>query len=213
MARKAHTKAKGAKNLSKELANKLTDAHIREAYLKIARIAEDPDKLLSAKQYLRAQSGEPGQEENPDRHDSIMLALGFENDHTVAMTVTKKYRGLAIELRRQMIKDLQCQTHTEKVLVDAVVSAYIRTLRFTEAFTAAMDNDNSLWPEKINFLNMVGKQLDRANRHLLSAYQTLIQLKQPPLKVQVKAKNAFIGQAQQFNVKQEEPTYEHIVTP
>ncbi len=27
-----------------------------------------------------------------------MLTLGFENDHTVAMTVSKKYRGLAIDV-------------------------------------------------------------------------------------------------------------------
>jgi hypothetical protein len=54
---------------------------------------------------------------------------------------------------------------------------------------------------------MIGKQLDRANRHLLAAYQVLVQLKRPPLQVNVKTKQAFFAQAQQFNAaKKEEPT-------
>lgn len=63
------------------------------------------------------------------------------------------------------------------------------------------------------YYSILSKELDRANRHFLSAYQTLIYLKQPPLKVQVKTTNAFIAQAQQFNANKEEPTYEPIVTP
>ena len=214
MAKKAHKKTKNIKRSSKKaLAEAWTDEEVREAYLKLVRFQEDPTKILSADLFMKARRGELTKEEDERQYERIMLTLGFENDHTVAMTVSKKYRGLAIELRRQMIKDLQCKTHTEKVLVDAVVNAYVRTLRYSEAMTAMIDFDNSLWPEKTSFLSMLGKELDRANRHLLAAYQTLIQLKQPPIKVQVKANHAFVGQAQQFNINKEEPSYEQIVTP
>lgn len=42
--------------------------------------------------------------------------------------------------------------------------------------------------------------LDRAQRQPTTAYQLLVQLKRPPLKVQVKAKTAFVAQNQQLNV-------------
>jgi hypothetical protein len=209
MAKKTKKGKRSSKRTSKKaLDNQWTDEEVREAYTKLVRFQEDPTKMLSTGPFMKSRRGELTKEQDKALYEKIIITLGFENDHTVAMTVSKKYRGLAIELRRQMIGDLQCKTHTEKVLVDAVVNAYIRTLRYSEAMTAMIDFDNSLWPEKTNFLSMIGKELDRANRHLLASYQMLIQLKQPPLKVQVKANNAFIGQAQQFNVdKKGVPAY------
>jgi len=55
-----------------------------------------------------------------------------------------------------------------------------------------------------NFLSIMSKDVDRANRHFITALETLKQFKQPQLKVNVKTKNAFIAEKQQFNNNQNE---------
>jgi len=45
----------------------------------------------------------------------------------------------------------------------------------------------------------MSKEVDRANRHFLSALQTLKEIKQPELKVNIKTNAAFFGEKQEFN--------------
>ena len=43
---------------------------------------------------------------------------------------------------------------------------------------------------------VMGKELDRANRHYLTAIQTLRMLKQPPMQLNIRANTAVVGQNQ-----------------
>lgn len=111
-----------------------------------------------------------------------------------------EYRPMAIELRRQLIKDFDCKTYSEKVLVDAIVSGYILTIGCARAFTLNVHREFMSAVANTHMATM-SKEIDRAQRQLTTAMQMLIQLKRPPLNVQIKAKTAFVAQSQQLNVK------------
>lgn len=155
-------------------------------------IPEAYDKLISGKKKPKSEG------EKRELMERAVYTLGFENDYVMVETMDDKYRGLAVEMRRQLIKDFDCKTYAEKVLVDTIVSGYVRTLRCAQSFNNGT-HDDFLSTYKNQHMAIMSKELDRAQRQLMAAYQILINLKRPPLKVQVKAKTAFIAQNQQLN--------------
>jgi len=115
-------------------------------------------------------------------------------------SIEDKYRGMILNLRRDLIKEYNCKTHSEKALADMIVSAYARYLSATKMLvnTVTMGHTN---PNLNNFISVTSKEVDRAYRHFITAFETLRQIKQPELKIKVQTKNAFIAQHQQFNNK------------
>jgi hypothetical protein len=62
-------------------------------------------------------------------------------------------------------------------------------------------NADGVSSEINGYCAVMSKELDRANRHYLSALATLKQLKSPPFQIQVRTQNAFVAQNQQINTK------------
>ncbi|MBI1833750.1 MAG: hypothetical protein HYR90_02900 [Candidatus Andersenbacteria bacterium] len=160
-------------------------------------IPEAYDKLISGKKKLESKG------EEKDLMERVAYTLGFENDYVLVETMDDKYRGMAIEMRRQLIKDFDCKTYAEKVLVDTIVSGYVRTIRCAKSFNNCTHTE-FLSSYKNQYMANVSKEMDRAQRQLMAAYQMLINLKRPPLQVNVKAQQAFVAQAQQFNAAKKE---------
>ena len=68
--------------------------------------------------------------------------------------------------------------------------------------------------ELFESMNVLSKEMDRANRQALTAFQTLVSLKQPPMKFQIKAEQAYLAQNQQFNVATKaKEANEEIISP
>ena len=148
-----------------------------------------------------------------DEATTAALTFGFDNDYVLVLAVSEHYRGLVVELRRKLIKDFDCKTHAEKALVDMAVSGYMRVLRASQAFTRCVEQGST--SNNLNqFMSTMSKEIDRAHRHFTTSYQMLVQLKQPPLNVHLKTKNAYVAQAQQFNMDKPEPKEdEEIINP
>ncbi|MDD2890862.1 MAG: hypothetical protein PHE49_09545 [bacterium] len=127
--------------------------------------------------------------------------LGFENDLSIMESVEDRYRGMMINLRRELIKEYDCKSYGEKALVDMAVSAYARNFTFNKRLLF-LDKIKTADNEINGFITALGKEIDRANRHFITALEVLRQFKQPELKVNVKTNNAFISQNQQFNNNQ-----------
>ena len=126
------------------------------------------------------------------------IDYGIENNLSMVESVEVRYRGLIINLRRELIKEYNCKTYSEKALVDMVIGAYARNLSLTKLLINSSGKDYTTALLN-NYISVMGKEVDRANRHFITALETLRQMKQPELKVNVKTKNAFIAQNQQFN--------------
>ena len=53
--------------------------------------------------------------------------------------------------------------------------------------------------EKMPYLGILSKELDRQNRNYLTAINTLIEMKSPNMTINLNSENTFLGQNQQFN--------------
>lgn len=177
-----------------------TFKEMHETLLNALGSAEDPRSLIP-KAYESIVTKKESPQKEGSTTEKTFLALAFENDHSLVETVDERYRGMTIQLRRQLIKDFNCTTYAEKVLVDAIVSGYMRNLKCARTFNGTV-GQGSTTAVLNGFLAIISKEMDRANRHMLVAYQTLVNLKKPPINVQVKAQNAFVAQNQQLNVGQ-----------
>lgn len=178
-----------------------TPSEIRERIIKSLRVDVDPELLLERAKKKNILGENFDKENNQELMREIVATFSFDNDYSLAEVTPNKYHGLSIELRRKLIKDFDCSTHAEKILVDLIASAYIRVLNTNEKMTTAIGNKQTC--KTLNdYLAILSKEIDRSNRHLITAFQTLTQLKRPPISVKVKTQNAFIAQAQQFNSKQ-----------
>lgn len=127
-----------------------------------------------------------------------VVALGLSTHLPIAETVNEEYRTFLIEMVNTIEKEYDCKTPSEKALAETVASSYVRVIQYSRELTKCT-REKSLSHEKNGYYGLVSKEVDRANRHFTTALMTLKQLKSPTLEVNVKAKNAFIGQNQQFN--------------
>src|SRR3989338_2167513 len=136
-----------------------------------------------------------------DDYRKGVVALGLLTHVPVAETVKEEYRTFLVEMVRGIECEYDCKTPSEKALAETIASAYVRTLdtsRELRARRSQIDNSFALG-QKTEYCKMLSTELDRANRHFTNPLLTLKQLKSPLLEVNVKAKNAFIAQNQQFN--------------
>ena len=137
-------------------------------------------------------------EEELELISQFNIDYGLENNLSMVEAVEVRYRGLVINLRRELIKEYDCKAYSAKALVDMIIGAYARNLSLTKRLINSSGKDYTTVILN-NYISAMGKEVDRANRHFITALETLRQMKQPELKVNVKAKNAFIAQNQQFN--------------
>jgi hypothetical protein len=76
---------------------------------------------------------------------------------------------------------------------------YWKILELTKKYNSVMLAWKTLTNERTKYLNMLWKELDRANRNYLFSLNNLIDIKKPQINLNIKTKNAFISNNQQFN--------------
>jgi len=133
-----------------------------------------------------------------DDFKEATFALGLSTHVPVAETVRDEYKTFLAEMTRDIEREYNCTTASEKALAEAIASSYVRTIQYSRALTECT-KEHTLSHEINGHYAMVSKELDRAHRHFTNALLTLVQLKSPKLELNIKAKNAFIAQNQQFN--------------
>lgn len=130
---------------------------------------------------------------------ALAFAFGIETGHVISSCVGETYQKLALEMKKKLEKEFNCQSISDKALVDLAVSAYIRNIRYTWKMDG---NQKYLGHEHDSYRNYLSREIDRSHRHYISAIETLRMIKQPSLKVNIKTNNAFVGEKQQFNNNQ-----------
>jgi len=163
-----------------------------------------PENILKefSKVFKGQQSGELDDQSRLLASQAILMA-NLDNQAILLHVTVKALRPFLMRFSSDLREEYQCQTASEKAMAQAAAEAYGRVMRLS------MDLNNNLSREEYSDLSLlrlklVGKELDRAERHFLTAIQTLKQLKSPQMNVKVSATNAFISEAQQFNNNQHE---------
>ena len=127
---------------------------------------------------------------------------GLEKGRWVANLSYSQYTAALSRMRKQISQEFDCHTSTEMMLADRIVACYWRVMRYETFFNRIIEKEGGGYeydPFKLDILREFAKGIDKADRQLQVNITTLRQLKQPPLNVQIKTKNAFIAENQQIN--------------
>ncbi len=119
----------------------------------------------------------------------------FENGMLLSETLKEEYRTFVIDLSRNIQKEYDCVTPSQRVTAESVACAYGRILQ-TSALISGYLGKDSVTDYGLKYLAIMSKELDRAHRHYTTTLQTLHMLKQPPLSVTVNANTANIANSQ-----------------
>ena len=104
-----------------------------------------------------------------------------------------------LNIRKRLIEENDCKTAAELMLVDQIASAYWRLMKY-ERFANQVPGKDDGWSFdqlKVNILKEVRKQIEQAQRQITMNLTLLKDLKQPPLKVNLRTESAYFAQNQQ----------------
>lgn len=133
-----------------------------------------------------------------DQKSNTYKALTLhEFDKGILMTaaIPERYHSFTIDLLRKLHEEYKCVTTSEKSLVENIVINFIRTIEVEKKINSYLEL-GTISQIGVNYLNVMSKELDRANRHYLTSLQTLKSIKQPNFNVSIKTQTAVVGQNQ-----------------
>lgn len=198
---KLHAKHKKEKSVVKNF----TTDEIRNMVRRGLHLTCDPNYILEnttkkVNAYLAAPDKEAEQMKKDmlESHNEVLTSLGLETHYTLAETVSKRFQPLIIEVARQIEKEYDCKTASEKILVQLIAGTYGKIIDYSSLMNSNIF-DLGISANKNNYNALLSKELDRAHRQLITALATLRQIKNPPLELNVRAKTAFVAQNQQIN--------------
>lgn len=180
-------------SLKKGLTITKIDQKVKEA-LRQHPLGNDPDLIFVE---LRKEYENTGKlDDSPDSNTYRALTV-FEFDKGILLSasIPKRYHTFAIDFFRNLQKEYKCETPSEKATAELVALNFIRTLEIQNRMQSLFST-GELAIYEVQCIAILGKELDRANRHYLNALQTLRMLKQPALNVNIKTQTAVVGQNQ-----------------
>jgi len=141
------------------------------------------------------------------RKDELRLEIGMiyglkNGAWVVNLGHSKYYKSLAT-IRSSLIKEYNCKTPLELMLVDRIVASYWRAMRCDTIFNHFIEKEDGSYSFnqlKVNVMKEFNKALELSSRQLNANIILLKELKQPKLNVKVRTDSAFIAQNQQLNI-------------
>lgn len=159
---------------------------------------DDPEALRQIG-YDNSIVSKKGKEQRHDALIKLCLSQSLENLSIECMSIDENYRSYFIQLVRDLNKEYDCKKPSEKIIINSIALAYTHLL----ASTSIMQNILTLQTvhkDRTGYYSMISKDKDRAFKQYTEAMRLLIQMRQKPMKVNIKTNNAIIGENQQFNV-------------
>jgi hypothetical protein len=160
----------------------------------IAHKLDDPKSIIDS--YAKKMDKNTGKELSKNSisdYLKVSMTLGLDTHLPIANSVSEKYRPFLINIIEDIEKEYECNTAIEKSLAEIIASSHVRIIYLSDV----LNNNISL--DKVNFVSIISKELDRTHRQLINSISTLRQIKMPSIPFNVIAKTAFIAQNQQIN--------------
>lgn len=126
----------------------------------------------------------------------------FEFDKGILMlnSIPELHRVFALEFSKNLQTEYECKTPSEKSLAEVVALNFVRVLGAQSRMNSYLSKD-SVTDMGIGYLNVISRELDRAERHYLASLQALRVLHSPSFEVNIKTNTAVVGQNQAVQVK------------
>lgn len=184
-------------DLDKAITKQKTSQEIKEFIGEMGKLTTDPDIILKEAEKEVEDNIKKGKLQATQTSNlfKAFTLLEFDNGVLMSQSLPDKYQVFSVDLSRQLQKEFNCLTASEKATAELVASNFVRTIWIQGKINGYLGLDN-LTDNGVKYFAILSKELDRANRHYLTALQTLKSLKQPALSVNVKTQTAVIGQNQ-----------------
>lgn len=124
-----------------------------------------------------------------------MTLFEFDTGTLLTTVVPDQYKTFGIDLMRKLQEEYSCKTPSEKATAELIALNYIRTLEIERRINNYLAI-GSITDQGVKFLAIMSQELDRANKHYLTAIQALRAMKQPNLELNIRANTAIVGQNQ-----------------
>lgn len=191
---------KDKKALEKHEENRI--AKVKQFLFNNYRGVHEPDLLYKAiEKKLMPKAGEKERSEIDEEGLRFLVQASaldnLNNSFLLVESVDDEYRAFISDFTKQIISEFSCERPSEKALAQVVVSTYIRVLNLSKKMRVVLSFDHAD-KERTAYIAILSKELDRAHRQYLTAYQALKHTKMPPLELKLKAKTAFVAQNQQM---------------
>lgn len=156
----------------------------------------DPDKAIdnALKELHNSKGNEFSFENNPNLF-KIFSTLEFDKGTFLTLAFPVTYQSFALDFSRNLQLEYVCKTPSEKSLAELIAFNYCRVLH-TQSRIQNYLNLGKVSDIGTKYLDFLSRELDRANRHFLTALQTIKTMKQPNIEVNVKTQTTVIGQNQ-----------------
>jgi hypothetical protein len=168
----------------------------------------DADPTSAKKNAIKALSGLKESDSIPaELNEDFARAMSlneFDNGVLLSSCFSNIFKTLAIDLMRKFQQEYECTTFSERATAEMAALSYVRTLETQRRITNYLDK-GTFTDIGVQYLSVLGKELDRANRHYLTAVQALRMLKQPPMQLNIKTNTAVFGQNQVVQTKNDKP--------
>jgi len=202
---------------NKSLVKKFTTEETDKLLKQDLSVENDPRTLLKKFQeevlpayFSKDKNKKISQQEFIEKANQVMIAFGTDTHLPLVHAVTSTYQPLVLELVRRIEKEYDCQTTSEVMLAETIALSHARALELSSKLRVLKDIEY-LSHEKNGYYGLIAKEIDRAHRRMTHSLSLLKQMKQPALEVNIKSKNTFLAQNQQFNTeKPPEPTKNEI---
>jgi len=173
--------------------NKLSISDIEERFY----IQPDPKLLLNnaLKELKKMSEGMNYQKKKTPNLYRVFSTLEFEKGMLLTSCFPTTHQSFAIDLNRKFQKEFDCKTPMEKSLAELAVINFCRTLYIQKKINDYLER-GVVTDIGVGYLNFLSKELDRANRHYLTALQSIKAIKQPNIEVNVKTQTAVFGHNQ-----------------
>lgn len=127
-----------------------------------------------------------------------MTLFEFDKGVLLLNSLPELHRVFALDFNKQLQAEYNCQTPSEKALAETVTLNFVRIL---ETQRKIKDKEESMETRyDIQYLDVLSKELDRAQRHYLTSLETLRMIHNPTFNMNIKTQTAVIGQNQAFRV-------------
>lgn len=192
-------KNKQEKAISKNLTREEKKNLIKESLIvdcEPNRIIQTAAEKITAIASAGKKEREKAEKEFMEIADKSLMPLGLETHYTLSETVYDRYRPLIIEITRQIEKEYDCKTPTEKILAETIAGSHMRIINYSKKLNT-LTEERYLSAERNGYGSILSKEIDRAQKHLMIAITTLKQIKNPPIELNIKTKTAFVTQNQQ----------------
>lgn len=120
-----------------------------------------------------------------------MTLFEFDKGVLLLNSIPELHGVFALEFSKNLQAEYNCKTPSEKSMAEVVSLNFVRILETQRKIKNALGSIKTRYD--VQYLAVLSKELDRAERHYLTSLQAIKMLRSPAFEVNIKTQTAVVG--------------------